>query len=74
MIEDKFTMIDIIVDFLFFVDMLTNFRTTYLNNGELVVNPKKIAVNYLKGWFIIDFFSAIPFDMIITIAKNSDVR
>lgn len=72
LIEDKFTVIDIIVDFLFFVDMLTNFRTTYLNNGELVVNPKKIAVNYLKGWFIIDFFSAIPFDMIITIAKKSD--
>lgn len=28
--------------------------------GELVDHPKKIALNYLKGYFLIDFFVVLP--------------
>ncbi|ESO06121.1 hypothetical protein HELRODRAFT_64112, partial [Helobdella robusta] len=70
--SDPFLIIDSIVDFLFFLDMLCNFRTTYLDNGEVITCPKKIAINYLKRWFIIDFLSAVPFDVIVTLYKKSD--
>ena len=32
---------------------------------------RKIAENYLKGWFAIDFFTTVPFDRIIRAVSNS---
>jgi lipopolysaccharide/colanic/teichoic acid biosynthesis glycosyltransferase len=32
---------------------------------------KDIALNYLKGWFIIDFVSILPLDLILSSASNS---
>uniref|UniRef100_A0AAR2L713 Cyclic nucleotide-binding domain-containing protein n=1 Tax=Pygocentrus nattereri TaxID=42514 RepID=A0AAR2L713_PYGNA len=58
--------VDLIVDIMFIVDILINFRTTYVNtNEEVVSHPAKIAVHYFKGWFLIDMVAAIPFDLLI---------
>ncbi|XP_043097846.1 potassium voltage-gated channel subfamily H member 7 isoform X2 [Puntigrus tetrazona] len=58
--------VDLIVDIMFIVDILINFRTTYVNaNEEVVSHPVKIAVHYFKGWFFIDMVAAIPFDLLI---------
>ncbi|VDP83831.1 unnamed protein product [Echinostoma caproni] len=57
--------VDILVDIMFFVDILINFRTTYVNkNDEVVSHPRRIATHYIKGWFFIDLVAAIPFDLI----------
>ncbi|KAI7796811.1 putative potassium voltage-gated channel subfamily H member 2-like [Triplophysa rosa] len=59
-------LVDVIVDVLFIIDILINFRTTYVNrNDEVVTHPKRIAVHYIKGWFLIDMVAAVPFDMLI---------
>ena len=52
---DPLVIIDLIVDIMFIADILINFRTTYLHSGEVVMDAKKIAINYVKGWFIIDY-------------------
>jgi len=40
-----------------------NFRTTFVSRkGEVVSDSKLIALNYLRGWFFVDFLAAIPFD------------
>ncbi|XP_014383716.1 PREDICTED: potassium voltage-gated channel subfamily H member 2 isoform X2 [Myotis brandtii] len=58
--------VDLIVDIMFIVDILINFRTTYVNaNEEVVSHPGRIAVHYFKGWFLIDMVAAIPFDLLI---------
>ncbi|XP_042560261.1 potassium voltage-gated channel subfamily H member 7-like, partial [Clupea harengus] len=58
--------VDLMVDIMFIVDILINFRTTYVNaNEEVVSHPAKIAVHYFKGWFLIDMVAAIPFDLLI---------
>ncbi|XP_035382667.1 potassium voltage-gated channel subfamily H member 7 isoform X2 [Electrophorus electricus] len=58
--------VDLMVDIMFIVDILINFRTTYVNsNEEVVSHPTKIAVHYFKGWFLIDMVAAIPFDLLI---------
>ncbi|XP_047432558.1 potassium voltage-gated channel subfamily H member 7 isoform X2 [Mugil cephalus] len=58
--------VDLIVDIMFIVDILINFRTTYVNiNEEVVSHPAKIAIHYFKGWFLIDMVAAIPFDLLI---------
>ena len=39
---------------MFIIDILINFRTTYVSeNDEVVSSPSKIAVHYFRGWFII---------------------
>ncbi|XP_075436515.1 voltage-gated inwardly rectifying potassium channel KCNH6 isoform X2 [Ascaphus truei] len=58
--------VDLIVDIMFIVDIIINFRTTYVNaNDEVVSHPAKIAIHYFKGWFLIDMVAAIPFDLLI---------
>lgn len=32
--------------------------------GEVVSNSKTIASNYLKSWFVVDLFAALPFDLL----------
>lgn len=44
-------------------DILLNFRTTYVSRkGEVVSDSKSIALNYLRGWFVVDLLAALPFD------------
>nr|XP_057937839.1 potassium voltage-gated channel subfamily H member 7-like isoform X2 [Doryrhamphus excisus] len=58
--------VDLIVDIMFIIDILINFRTTYVNqNEEVVSHAAKIAIHYFKGWFLIDMVAAIPFDLLI---------
>ncbi|CAH1789257.1 unnamed protein product [Owenia fusiformis] len=64
--SDPLTIIDLIVDVMFIIDILINFRTTYVNkNDEVVSHHGKIAVHYFKGWFLIDVVAAIPFDLLL---------
>ncbi|TNM98296.1 hypothetical protein fugu_014542 [Takifugu bimaculatus] len=58
--------VDFIVDIMFIVDIVINFRTTYVNsNEEVVTQSSLIAIHYFKGWFLIDMVAAIPFDLLI---------
>lgn len=58
--------LDYLVDSLFFVDVVLNFFTAYKDrNEQLVVNHKRIAMNYLSSWFLVDIFSCFPFQVIL---------
>ncbi|XP_076360745.1 voltage-gated inwardly rectifying potassium channel KCNH6-like isoform X2 [Tachypleus tridentatus] len=64
--DDPIVIIDLLVDVMFIIDILINFRTTYVNTNEEVVSvPSQIAAHYLRGWFIIDVVAAIPFDLLL---------
>ncbi|CAH0600507.1 unnamed protein product [Chrysodeixis includens] len=64
--EDPIVVIDMIVDVTFIIDILINFRTTYVNVAdEVESDPAKIAMHYLRGWFLIDLVAAIPFDLLL---------
>ena len=54
-------------------DMIVNFRTSFVHNGEVIVDARLIAVNYLRGWFLIDAVSAVPFDFVLSKTGASDV-
>ena len=57
---------DIIIIVLNFIYIILNFFHSYLDKitGEEIVDSKKIVINYLKGWFTIDFISSFPFELI----------
>ena len=60
--------VDRFIDCLFVLDLVFNFRTTYVNKKtDLEVSePKKIAINYIFfGRFFIDLLAVIPFDLFI---------
>jgi hypothetical protein len=50
----------------FGIDVLISFFSAYYDDDNiLVTNNKYIAMQYLKGWFIIDVVSLIPFNNIL---------
>ena len=59
---------------MFIIDIVINFRTTYINENEDVISePSKIAVHYFRGWFIIDLVAAIPFDLLLFGSDTDEV-
>ncbi|GLH13144.1 Cyclic nucleotide-gated cation channel subunit A [Gryllus bimaculatus] len=56
---------DVVVEALFIIDIIINFRTTFVNKkGEVVSNSRSIAINYGRTWFIVDLLAALPFDLL----------
>jgi potassium voltage-gated channel Eag-related subfamily H protein 8 len=56
--------IDFVGDVCFIVDLFLQFRSAYYKRGVPVTSPKRIARRYLRSWFALDLFAALPFDLI----------
>lgn len=57
--------VDFVINMLFMIDILLGFMTTYFDaQGQEVRDHKKIAIKYLKGLFIIDFLSSVPYKLL----------
>jgi hypothetical protein len=55
--------IGIIVDTLYFCDLILNFFMAYEDRDKKIeIRLKKIASNYLQSWFLPDLASIIPFN------------
>lgn len=59
-------------DAIYFLHMLLQFRLAYVapesrvvGAGDLVDEPKKIAVHYLRGHFFLDFFVVLPLPQVM---------
>ena len=72
-IEITMDIIGNLITFVFILDVFLGFRKAYLNKntGCEVRDPKLIAMTYLKSHFLVDFISAIPFEMF---TENSFLR
>uniref|UniRef100_A0A8C5D8S8 Voltage-gated delayed rectifier potassium channel KCNH4 n=1 Tax=Gouania willdenowi TaxID=441366 RepID=A0A8C5D8S8_GOUWI len=59
------TVSDISVEILFIIDIVFNFRTTYVSkSGQVIFDARQICIHYLTTWFIIDLVAALPFDLL----------
>ena len=56
-----------LINLTFAIDIIFNFMCAYIDpyTGEEILDYKKIAINYLRGIFWIDFLSVIPFELIL---------
>ncbi|ETW07541.1 hypothetical protein H310_02033 [Aphanomyces invadans] len=63
---DGLFIVDRTVDLSFLVDMMFNFMTPFIDkeNNQLIDDSWQIALQYITGWFVLDFVSIIPFDVI----------
>ncbi|XP_031422586.1 potassium voltage-gated channel subfamily H member 4a isoform X2 [Clupea harengus] len=56
---------DIAVEMLFILDIVLNFRTTYVSeSGQVVYDARSICLHYLATWFILDVIASLPFDLL----------
>ncbi|XP_044033933.1 potassium voltage-gated channel subfamily H member 4 isoform X2 [Siniperca chuatsi] len=56
---------DIVVEVLFVIDIILNFRTTYVSqSGQVVYEPRSICIHYTTTWFFVDLVAALPFDLL----------
>ncbi|XP_067088846.1 potassium voltage-gated channel subfamily H member 4a [Osmerus mordax] len=56
---------DIAVEMLFILDIILNFRTTYVSqSGQVVYDARSICLHYCTTWFFVDLIAALPFDLL----------
>lgn len=56
---------DLFVDFCFMTDIVVNFFSVIEDEtGSLITNRTSIARRYIKGWFFIDLFTSLPFQVL----------
>lgn len=64
--------INITIDFIFMIDIVLNFCTTYIDrNGDEVMDMKMIAINYFKGQFLLDLLASLPIDNFYVLNDSS---
>ncbi|KAK9062847.1 hypothetical protein SSX86_020037 [Deinandra increscens subsp. villosa] len=63
-----------LMDFIYLMHMLVQFRLAFISPesrvvgaGDLVDNPRKIALRYLSGFFFLDLFIVLPLPQIIVL-------
>ena len=68
--------IDAMVDFIFLIDIIITFRTTYLDTdlGKEETDTHKIASTYLRGSFAVDLASSVPFAVFVPSSLESAVN
>lgn len=60
-----FATFESVIDVGFSIDIVLNFFTgIYLPNGDISYDMRIVALMYVRGWFIVDFFSTIPLDQV----------
>ena len=62
---------DTFLDIAFWIDIVLNFRTGFIDHGEHVTDPWHIAEHYLGSWFIIDIIGSLPFEKFVPDASSA---
>ena len=57
--------IDYAVDSVFMFDCMLTFRKAIVLDSQLIVDVGMLAKQYFKGWFLLDFFSSFPFNLVL---------
>ncbi|TYZ61562.1 hypothetical protein PybrP1_010121 [[Pythium] brassicae (nom. inval.)] len=64
--------LELVIDGFFFVDIFLSFRTAFVNDEKvLVYNARAIRRKYVRGWFVPDLISTIPFDDIVSLLMGA---
>lgn len=69
-LSDELYTMNLVVDFIFMIDVCKNFCTGYIDaNDTIIMSTKLVRKNYLTGFFLADFSSSIPLDLILKIVS-----
>ena len=64
--NQAYRVINIGANVFFIIDIFIQMRTSYYNQeGEEIIDPKKIRIHYIFGKFPIDLISSLPIEIIL---------
>ena len=58
-----------IVDIFFAFDIVCNFYTAYVQDVEVIMSLRKIAMNYMRSYFVFDVLATVP--TLVTLERRS---
>ncbi|XP_066441645.1 potassium voltage-gated channel subfamily H member 3 [Eleutherodactylus coqui] len=62
---------DLAVEILFILDIILNFRTTFVSqSGQVVFSSRLIFLHYIRTWFLLDLLAALPVDLLYSFKVN----
>jgi hypothetical protein len=56
--------LEIGIDIMFALDIIVNFRTSFIQDGVMVTDHRRIAKQYMRTWLFVDVISVFPFDLL----------
>lgn len=74
-VDVRMTVVELIVDLFFGIDLVLSFFSAYYNaQEELVENKRTIACRYLRFWFWVDLMSVLPISAIVDSSSAIEVK
>ena len=74
-LNKDFFVMNLIVDLIFLLDVVKNFCTGIIDENDAIIMDKvAVRQNYLVGFFISDFCSSIPLDLIFNIVSKENIE
>lgn len=74
---DPLFVVNRLIDSVFVVDMILQClveKTIQTPDGTITINThKELAKGYLRGWFVIDFVSILPFDLVGFLSGSAEI-
>lgn len=73
--HDALLVLEHVMDVAFALDIVLNFFTgIYLPSGDVTYSLRAIASEYVRGWFFVDFFSTMQFELFVSddVATSAD--
>eukprot|EP00802_Teleaulax_amphioxeia_P002526 Tamp_02528.p1 GENE.Tamp_02528~~Tamp_02528.p1 ORF type:complete len:601 (+),score=139.13 Tamp_02528:25-1803(+) len=74
--SDFFQISDRIVMVIFFIDIILNFLTGYVDKKDqrIIMHWREVAIQYIKFWLVIDVVSSLPPEAFEGFSENSVVK
>eukprot|EP00892_Ulva_mutabilis_P002121 jgi/Ulvmu1/1190/UM108_0018.1 len=64
--NSSFTVLMILTDVMFWVDVVLSFRTGVIDSRQVIhMQPKFAALHYVRTWLVVDVISSFPFEAIV---------
>jgi hypothetical protein len=63
-----------VVDAWFLIDIILNFRTGFVENGIVIMDPHRIRVHYFRLWFWIDIVGSVPLEYFIATVPDVSLK
>mmetsp|Transcript_29712 Transcript_29712/g.63645 ORF Transcript_29712/g.63645 Transcript_29712/m.63645 type:complete len:859 (+) Transcript_29712:79-2655(+) len=74
-LNELFYDMNLAVDFIFMIDVIINFCTGIVGeNDKIIMDAEYVRRNYLTGFFVTDFCSSVPLDLILRSAGIDSVN
>ena len=73
-VVDPLFIINRVVDVAFVLDIFLTFLTPYREGDRIVDDNLSIIARYLRGWFIVDLVSVVPYDLLAVLIKSNGVE